>query len=401
MNDLFSPVKFYAFAGPKDNPNEVELVFPNRLMMPPMCMYSAAPAGKNQGSPTDFHLVHYGSRAQGLGSVVVEATGVLPEGRISNQCLSFSRDDQVPAFSRLVKVIHAAGAKAGIQLNHAGRKAGTIVSPQMRESGFSWSGESLEKNEGTASWDLLGPSEIAFSDSYPTPHELSREQIDGLVESWAQAARRAAEAGFDFVQIHAAHGYLLHSFLSPISNHRKDEYGGSLENRARFLMRVVESTREFIPVAVRISATEWVGPDTTADARSGDEGEKYLAMDSFTLEEAERVANWLAQEHVFMINVSTAANLASAPLPLGPGYQVAPASRVRKALHDKGAKNILVGTVGSITRPEQAQTILATEQADIIEVGRALLADPAIASRWRHKLGLAPETLGQYGRAVF
>ncbi|OKL50692.1 hypothetical protein BM477_01285 [Boudabousia marimammalium] len=354
--------------------------------MPPMCMYQAAPTGVDQGNPNDFHLAHYGARAQSVAAVIVEATGVVPEGRISNQCLSLGRDDQVPAFARLAHAIHAGGAKAGIQLNHSGRKGAGRPGAELVESARAWNPNYPQQvSEAELSWPLVAPSAVRFSEDYAVPQELTEAQIDEIVEAFGAAARRAADAGFDFVQVHGAHGYLLSSFLSPAANQRTDQYGGSLENRARFLLRVVERVGQYLPVAVRISAVDW-----QAEGQPG-----------FNLADAQKVAVWLAEHGVFMVNVSTGGNLADAQIPAGPGYQVFAAAAVRQALQEAGFAGVPVSAVGIITSAAQAETVLVSGQADLVEVGRPLLVDPLLGARWRHELGAPPALPPSYVRARF
>ena len=215
----------------------------NRWVMSPMCMYSS-----NDGVATDFHYVHYGSRAQGgTGLLIVEATGVVPEGRITNKCMGLWNDEQGKALKKIVDFVHEnSDSKIGIQLAHAGRKAST------------WNGKQLPLEEG---WETVAPSKIPYSEEERIPHELTIEEIKKLVQDFQDAAKRALEAGFDLIEIHAAHGYLVHQFLSPLSNVRTDEYGGTFENRIRFLVEIVEAVNELLddnhPLFVRISGTEY------------------------------------------------------------------------------------------------------------------------------------------------
>ncbi|MDY4041281.1 MAG: NADH:flavin oxidoreductase/NADH oxidase [Collinsella sp.] len=343
------------------------LELPNRLIMPPMCQYSAATAGPKLGRPTTWHLVHYGSRAQsGVGTVVVEATGVVPEGRISIACLSLHDDAQIPAFKQLADVIHAAGARAFIQLNHAGRKGSSR--PMWLES----EGPATPEIGG---WQPVAPSAIPVSETALTPRELTDSEVDALADAYAAAARRAMEAGFDGVQIHGAHGYLIHEFLSPASNARTDRWGGGFEGRIRFVREVVRRTRSAIgevPLLIRLSATDWLEADSLPGERS------------WTLADTCRLAPELVSDGVDMINVSTGGNVL-ASIPAGPGYQVGAASAVRETLRGAGL-DTPVSAVGLILTGTQAEQILKSGDADAIEVGRPLLKDPTLPRLWATEL---------------
>ena len=334
----------------------------NRLWMAPMCQYSAANLGTEVGRPTSWHEVHYGSRAQGgVGAVIVEATGVVPEGRISINCLSLHSDEQIPSFSRLADLIHAGGAAAFIQLNHSGRKGSSLP---MWEQGWP------APEQG--SWETSAPSPLAFAPGWPEPRELSEAEILELVNSFAQAARRAIEAGFDGVQIHAAHGYLIHQFLSPISNERTDRWGGDFEGRTRFVREVTRAIRQTIgdvPLLIRVSATDWTS-ENPADGRQG-----------WTLEETERLAPLVVADGVDMMNVSSGGNVADAKVPGGPGYQVF-AARAIRAL-DTG---VPVSTCGLISSPGQAEQIMVDGSADVVEIARPLLSDAMVALVWAGQL---------------
>ncbi len=342
-----------------------ELSIRNRLWISPMCQYSAV---HQDGMTTPWHAVHYGAMARGgAGLVMVEATGITSQGRISPQCLGIWSDNHIPGFRAITDFAHSQGAAIGIQLSHAGRKASTYPWKPNEPAG------SLPLTEG--GWETVAPSAVAF-DSLRTPHALSVAEIDELVNAFVSAAQRAVSAGFDVLEIHAAHGYLLHEFLSPISNQRSDEYGGSLENRARFLRRVVTAVRsefEGIPLFVRISATEWV-----------DGG--------FTIDEAAQVGALLRKDGADLIDVSSGGNVPSAPIPVGPSYQVPLAEQIRRE------SKILVAAVGMITDPEQAENILATGMADAVFVGRAALRDPHIGLNWAATLNEEPPVPDQLWR---
>ena len=339
MTHLFSPVHLRG------------TTFRNRIWVAPMCQYSAV-----DGVPNDWHLVHLGSFARGgAGLVLTEATAVSPEGRISPADTGIWDDAQRDAWSRIVDFVHGQGAHAGMQLAHAGRKASTRAPFDGRGS--------VAPEEG--GWQTVAPSPVAFP-GYATPRALSVEEIDEVVEDFAQAAGRALEAGFDTLEIHAAHGYLLHQFLSPLSNRREDEYGGSFDNRVRLLLRVVDAVRsvapESTPLLVRISATDWVDGGWTVD-------------DSVAL------AALLREAGVDLMDVSSGGN-ATADIPVEPGYQVDFARRIRQETQ------MPTGAVGLITEPKQAEEVLAEGAADVVLLARAMLRDPHWALRAAHELGV-------------
>lgn len=332
-----------------------DLTVRNRIWVSPMCQYSVE---RQDGVPTPWHLVHLGGFAKGgAGAVVVEATGVVPEGRISPQDLGLWNDEQRDAFRPIVDFLHEQGAAAGIQLAHAGRKASTFR-PWEDTHG------SVPVDQG--GWSTVAPSAVAFG-GYAAPRELEPEDIRVVALAFAAAARRAVDAGFDLVELHAAHGYLLHQFLSPLSNHRTDAYGGSLENRARALLEVLDAVRAEVgagfPVVVRFSATDWV-----------DGG--------LTLDETTQVARWAAEHGADLADVSTGGNVASAPIPVGPGYQVPFAAALKR---DAGVRTIAVGMISDAFQAEQ---VVATGQADVVMVGREFLRDPAFPLRAAVELGV-------------
>jgi len=339
----------------------------NRLWVTPMCQYSA----ENQdGMPTDWHLVHLGSLARGgAGAVFAEATAVLPEGRISPQDLGLWNDAQRGAFARIVDFIHGQGAAAGIQLAHAGRKASTYRPWDVRHG-------TVPRDDG--GWASAAPSAIAFP-GYEPPAALHLEGIKEVAAAFAAAARRAVEAGFDLIEIHAAHGYLLHQFLSPLSNTRTDGYGGSLANRARALLETVDAVRAEVgpdvPVLVRFSATDWV------------EG-------GWTLADTVIVARWAAEHGADMADVSSGGNVPAADIPVGAGYQVPFATAIRT---QAGVPSIAVGL---IVEPQQAEQIVATGLADVVMMGREMLRDPNFPLRAAAALGVeVPYAPAQYLRA--
>jgi 2,4-dienoyl-CoA reductase-like NADH-dependent reductase (Old Yellow Enzyme family) len=318
-----------------------ELTFSNRVFVSPMCQYSS-----EDGFANDWHLVHLGSRAVGgAGLVLTEATAVLPEGRISPQDLGIWKDDHIEMLARIVAFIHDQGSIAGMQLAHAGRKASTSRP---------WEGHDVVP-ESEGGWtNVVGPSALPFSETYPMPEALTADGIQEVVAGFAEAARRACQAGFRVVEIHAAHGYLIHEFLSPLSNKREDEYGGSFENRTRLCREVVAAVRSAwpkeLPLFVRISATDWVGG-------------------GWSLEESIELAKTLKPMGVDFIDCSSGGNVPHAEIPVGPGYQVPFAEQIRR---DAG---ILTGAVGMITSALQAEQIIRTGQADAVIMAREFLRD--------------------------
>jgi 2,4-dienoyl-CoA reductase-like NADH-dependent reductase (Old Yellow Enzyme family) len=342
-----------------------ELLLANRIAVSPMCQYSST-----DGFATDWHLVHLGSRAVGgAGLVMTEATAVTPEGRISPQDLGLWSDAHLPALSRCARFIRNHDAAAGIQLAHAGRKA-SVARP--------WEGgRRLAKDAG--GWETVGPSAVAFRPEDPAPRALDGAEIDAVVEAFAAASRRAVDAGFQVVEVHAAHGYLLHEFLSPLSNQREDEYGGSFENRIRLVLRVVQAVRRIwpagLPVLVRISATDWI------------EG-------GWDIEQSIELARRLKQCGVDLVDCSSGGLVPGAKVPAGPGYQVEFAARCRREA------GIATGAVGLITRAEQADAIVARGEADLILLARELLRDPYWPLRAARALGVKGGWPVQYLRAV-
>lgn len=327
---LFSPLKLR------------ELSLPNRIVVSPMCQYSA-----QDGFVNDWHLVHLGSRAVGgAGLVLMEAASILAEGRITAQDVGIWKDEQIAPLRRITRFIEAQGSYAGIQLAHAGRK-GSMYRP--------WANQVGTVATAQGGWETVGPSVIPFDANVKAPLALNAAAITQRVQAFAAAAQRAFKAGFKVIELHAAHGYLLHEFLSPLSNQRTDQYGGTLENRARFLLEVVTAVRavwpDDLPLFVRVSATDWTDGGWTA-------------------EETIVVARLLRDLGVDLIDVSSGGNIATAAIPTGPGYQTAFAARIKQEA------SIATGTVGMITDASQAEHILRTEQADLVLLARELLRDP-------------------------
>ncbi|GAB3297574.1 NADH:flavin oxidoreductase/NADH oxidase [Hymenobacter humi] len=336
----------------------------NRIVVSPMCQYSSV-----DGFANDWHLVHLGGRAVGgAGLIITEAAAVSPEGRISPDDLGIWKDEHLPMLQRITAFIVAQGSVPGIQLAHAGRKASTY-SP--------WKGEGWVP-ENAGGWIPVGPSAIEFAPNYGVPHALSTEGIQQVVADFQAAAIRALAAGFQVIELHAAHGYLLHEFLSPLSNHRTDEYGGSFENRIRLLLEVVAATREVwteeLPLIVRLSATDWTEGGWNAD-------------------ESVQLAAMLKVRGVDMIDCSTGGNVPKAPIPVGPGYQVQFAERIKQET------GILTGAVGLITTPAEAEAILANGQADVVLLAREFLREPYFPLFAAHELGVEMAWPVQYERA--
>jgi 2,4-dienoyl-CoA reductase-like NADH-dependent reductase (Old Yellow Enzyme family) len=326
---LFEPIKIR------------DITLKNRIVVSPMCQYSSM-----DGFANDWHLVHLGTRAVGgAGLVFTEATAVSPEGRISPDDLGIWKDEHIPFLKRIITFIKEQGAVPGIQLAHAGRKA-SHLSP--------WKGRvALKEDEG--GWQTLAPSPVVFKEGEPAPMEMTKDEIKQLVKDFGEATKRAVEAGFEVFEIHGAHGYLINEFLSPVSNFRKDEYGGTFENRIRLLLEIIKEMRSFMkkgsPLFVRISATDWV-PDG------------WNENDSVAL------AKILKENEVDVIDCSTGGNSHEQKIPVAPLYQVPFSEKIKK-----GAQ-ILTAAVGLITTAQQAEEILEDEKADLIIMARQLLRDP-------------------------
>ncbi|HXS73787.1 MAG TPA: NADH:flavin oxidoreductase/NADH oxidase [Rhodanobacteraceae bacterium] len=336
----------------------------NRIVVSPMCQYSSP-----GGVPTDWHLVHLGSRAVGgAGLVFTEATSVAPEGRISPEDTGIWNERQVEAWSRIASFIRGQGAAAGIQLAHAGRKASTDAP---------WrGGKPLDAEHG--GWTPVAPSAIPFDVGHSTPVALDANGIARIIEDFRAAAQRARDAGFDVIEVHAAHGYLLHQFLSPLSNTRTDAYGGSLENRARLLRAMIAAVRESwpapMPLWVRLSATDW-------------------AEGGWDIGECVQLARMLRADGVDAIDCSSGGTVPHPKVPVGPGYQVPFAARIRREA------GIATSTVGLITEPRQAEEILQRGDADVIEMAREFLRDPYFPRRAAKELGESIRAPEQYARA--
>lgn len=332
----------------------------NRVVVPPMCMYSA-----RDGYTTDYHLIHYGKLAMGgAGLIIVEATGVRLDGRISSFCLSLHEDGQIESLKRIVDYCHAVGSHIGIQLAHAGRKASTppafVRGPTI--------------TEGPDAWPIIGPSSVPFASDWAVPKEMTIEEIHQLQNDWIAATIRAEKAGFDVLEIHSAHGYLFHSFLSPHSNKRTDQYGGSFENRARFLVETVEKIRAIWskPLFVRVSATD------------------FLEEGGWTVDDTVQLAKLLKTLGVDAMDISSGGNAGGVFMDVKPGYQVPFAERVKKEA------GIITKAVGLITNAKQAEQILQDGQADLIGIARQHLRDSNFTINAAREFGLHPNFIPQY-----
>ncbi len=347
-----------------DSFTQRDVTLRNRIAVSPMCMYSAV-----DGVPKSWHMVHLGSRAVGgAGLVMAEASGVEPRGRISPNDTGIWNEAQMEAWQPIVAFIAEQGAVPAIQLAHAGRKAGTAAPWQ--------GGDLLGLEEG--GWENVSASPVPFLDRWRAPHELTAVEIAEIVQKFAQAATWALAAGFQVAELHGAHGYLINQFLSPLSNRRTDEYGGSLANRMRFAIEVAEAVRtvwpERLPLWIRLSVTDWVD-------------------DGWTVEDSVELAKELKDRGVDLVDCSSGGSSATARIPVGPGYQVPFAEQVRREA------GIATGAVGLITTPQQADAIIRDGQADVVLLARELLRDPYFPRRAARELGQEITPPQQYGRA--
>ncbi|OQP62223.1 NADPH dehydrogenase NamA [Niastella populi] len=352
MSKLFTPLQLRS------------VQFRNRITVSPMCQYSST-----DGFASDWHLVHLGSRAVGgAGLIISEAAAVSPEARISPFDLGIWKDDHIDKLKQITSFVSAQGTVPGIQLAHAGRKASTNVP---------WEGRGKVPVE-QGGWTVVAPSAIAFADNYPMPVALDAKGIQQVIADFTAAAARAVQAGFKVIEIHSAHGYLLHQFLSPLSNKRTDNYGGAFENRIRLLLEVIAGVQTVwpadLPVLVRISATDW-------------------AEGGWHLEESVQLARILKQKGVDLIDVSSGGLVNHQQIAAGPGYQLPFASRIKKET------GILTGAVGMITTTMQAETILVNDDADMIIMARELLRQPYFPLKAAHELNEKIKWPVQYERA--
>ncbi len=331
--------------------------------MSPMCQYSST-----DGFSNDWHLIHLGSRASGgAGLIIAEATAVSPEGRITPSDLGIWKDEHISGLKKIVSFIHQQGSVAGIQLAHAGRKASCAVPLE--------GGKQLNVKNG--GWQTVAPSDLPFLAEDRTPESLNKEGINKVISDFKAASSRALTAGFKVIEIHSAHGYLLQEFLSPLSNHRTDEYGGSFENRIRLLQKVIDGIKSVWPAEnplfVRLSSTEWT-----------DGG--------WTIDDSIKLACILKGLGVDLIDCSSGGNIYNAKIPVGPGYQVPFSEAIRKT-------GVLTGTVGFITSATQAESILQGGKADLVLLGRELLRNPYFPLNAAHELGEDVPWPVQYLRA--
>ncbi len=352
MSKLFSPLKI----------REIEIK--NRIAVSPMCQYSAV-----EGFPTQWHTVHYGTRAVGgAGLIIQEATAVCPEGRISSGDLGLWNDEQTYVYKKITNYIISQNCVPGIQLAHAGRKASAHL-------GWEKEGSKLIEDGG---WKTYAPSAVAFSEKYTEPNEMSIDDIEKAKEDFRLAAIRSILAGYKIIELHFAHGYLVHEFLSPLSNFRKDNYGGSFENRCRLPIEITKIVRSVIPegtpLFVRISSTDWT-----------DGG--------WSIEDSVAFAKLLKDEGVDLIDCSSGGNVSGAKIPVAQGYQVPFASQIKRE------SEILTGAVGLITQPEQAEEIINNKHADIVLLGRELLRNPYWTLDAARKLNAEIDYPKQYLRA--
>lgn len=341
------------------------VTFRNRIWVSPMCQYSS-----EDGFPTDWHFVHLGTRAVGgAGLVIVEATGVSPEGRISPQDSGIWSDEHAESFKRITAFIKTCGAAPGIQIAHAGRKASTAAP---------WTGgKKIEIDDG--GWETVAPSAVKFDEDYPLPREMTAADIEKIVEDFISAARRSIDAGFEVIEIHAAHGYLLHEFLSPLSNKRTDEYGGSFENRTRLPLIIARAVRnavpENLPVFVRISATDW-------------------AEGGWDLLQSVEFCKLLKETGIDLVDCSSGGLVPYAKIQVGSNYQVPFAAEIRQKA------GIATAAVGLITEPAQAEDILQKGEADAVMIARQFLREPYFTFRAARELGVRVDPPVQYGRAI-
>jgi 2,4-dienoyl-CoA reductase-like NADH-dependent reductase (Old Yellow Enzyme family) len=352
MAKLFSPLTIKS------------VTFKNRVVVSPMCEYSSV-----DGFANEWHLVHLGSRAVGgAGLIITEATAVSPEGRISPEDLGIWKNAHLDKLRSIVSFIHKHGSVAGIQLAHAGRKA-SFTAP--------WKGAEQLK-PGNGGWQTVAPSALAFNEGHTVPEALTAEGIRKVIEDFKSAAQRALSAGFKLIEIHAAHGYLINQFLSPLSNQRTDDYGGSFENRIKLLLEIIEAIQSVwpaeLPLFVRISATEW-------------------SPGGWDEQDSVRLATILKNKGVDLIDCSSGGNMPGVKIPVGPGYQVRFSALIKKET------GILTGAVGMITTAEQAETILAKEEADLVVMAREMLRDPYFPLHAAEELGADIQWPDQYLRA--
>ena len=341
------------------------VTLPNRLAVSPMCEYSCV-----DGFANDWHFVHLGCRAVGgAGLIIAEATAVVPEGRITYGDLGIWRDEQIAPLRRITNFINSQGSVPGIQLAHAGRKASCELP---------WDGGKTIAPGQANGWQVVAPTAVSFLDGDPTPHALTVDEIHEVTAAFVAATRRALDAGFEVIEIHGAHGYLIHEFLSPITNRRTDEYGGPFDNRVRFALEVIRAVREEmgteLPLFLRISATDWI-------------------PEGWTVDDSVELARRAAEAGVDLVDCSSAAIAPGIRIPVGPGFQVPFAKRIR------AEAGVATGAVGMITEAEQANAIVRDGEADLILMARELLRDPYFPMHAATALGVPVKAPNQYLRA--
>ncbi|KAI0697546.1 FMN-linked oxidoreductase [Cytidiella melzeri] len=362
------------------------VTFKNRIWASPMCQYSS-----DNGHATDWHLVHIGGLAtRGVGAICMEASAVVPEGRISPEDAGLWTDSQIEPLKRIVNFCHAHGTPIGIQLAHAGRKASTYapwvhLGATKARRATKWYADA---NENGWLHDVVSPSNVPFADDYPLPKEMTKEDLDRVEQAFVAATERCKKIGFDFIEIHNAHGYLLHGFVSPLSNIRSDAYGGSLENRLRYPLRIIDSVRKAWadkPLFVRLSATDWAEfPEQDSDGQ----------WKQWGIEQSKIFVGELKKLGVDLVDCSTGGNYVKQSIPLSPGYQVPFAAALKEAHPD-----IPIGSVGLITEPKQAESYLQEGKADVVFLARELLRNPHFALTAAAELGVAIKPANQYERA--
>ncbi|GAA5830636.1 hypothetical protein JCM11251_002544 [Rhodosporidiobolus azoricus] len=370
----------------------------NRILVAPMCQYSCAAEGEDAGCLTPWHLVHLGSFAvRGASVVMVEATSVLPNGRLSPQDSGLWNDRQRDALKPVFDFIKAQGAKAAIQIGHGGRKTSTLA-PWLDTSTIKAPLKSHIATNGAASgWtdNVMGPSTIPYEEgTFPTPREMTEKDFEELKQAWVDATRRADEAGADILEIHSAHGYLLHNFLSPLSNVRTDKYGGSLENRLRYPLEVIANVRKQWPtnkpLFLRISASDWYP--------KGEKNEKG-EWASWGIEQSKIFVKEAIKLGVDLVDISSAGNTPEQKITTGPGYQVPFAEQIRQSLTEEERKKTKISSVGLITSGKQAEEILQKGQSDVVAIAREFLRDADTVFNWAQELGIVVNVPVQYQRA--
>ncbi|KAH8676571.1 NADH-dependent flavin oxidoreductase-like protein [Tricladium varicosporioides] len=386
---LFSPLKIR------------DVTFQNRIWVAPMCMYSA-----DNGHLTDFHLVHLGAFAyRGASLTIIEATSILPNGRITPEDSGLWQNSQIAPIRRVADFLHSQNQKIGIQLAHAGRKASTCA-PWLVERG-----KAMTATEDVGGWpnDVMGASAIQWGEGYAIPRSMTAQDIKDVVDGFRDSAKRAVEAGIDVIEIHGAHGYLISSFLSPISNRRTDKYGGSFENRIRLLVESIQAVREVIPsgmpLIVRVSATEWM---------------EKSAAESWDVGSTIKLAKLLPALGVDLLDVSSGGNNEAQLIGMHSNFQIDIASQIRNALFDVGIKDLLIGAVGMITEAEAAKEIVQNgkpnntddtveieneegtiSKADIVLIARQFMREPEWVLRVAYRLGVQVKWPQQYHRGNF